>query len=86
MNSVNISGILKETIDDKYRYFEYLLPYNEENEDGLVTKIVVTFWTKQPKPRLIVLPENTRVMISGHLDVSQKFGTILLVEQLEVIR
>lgn len=86
MNSVNITGILREVIDEKYRYFEYQLPYDEENAEGSVNKIVVTFWTKLPKPRLIVLPENTRVAISGHLDVSQKFGTILLVEQLEVIR
>lgn len=85
MNTVCIIGILKEKIDDKHRYFEYDVPYEIEHET-LTPRIIIRYWTDQDNPRLIVLPENTRVAIHGHLDVSKNFGTILLVEQLEVIR
>ena len=85
MNSVNISGILKEGIDEFHRYLNYTLPFFQE---GNVTepRIVVKNWTNQPNARLIVLPLNTRVLIHGHLDGDEKFGTILLVEQLEVVK
>ena len=85
MNSVNILGYLREGVDEFYRYFDYDLPYTQEESDE-VPRIVVKYWAKQPNPRLIVLPVNTRVAIHGHLDVDKNFGTILLVEQLEVIR
>ena len=85
MNSVNIIGYLREILDDYYRTFEYELPYFEENNTA-VAKIVVKYWTNQPKARLITLPENSRVAIQGHLDAHEKFGTILIVEQVQVLR
>ena len=85
MNSVDIIGFLREGIDDYFRYFEYELPYLEENEK-VVPKIVVKYWANQPKSRLIVLPSSTRVAIHGHLDAHEKFGTILIVEQVQVLR
>ena len=85
MNSINIIGILREGIDEKYRYFEYELPFQQET--GLENpRILVCYWTNQPGSRLIILPNNTRVAIHGHLDQDKKFGTILLVEQLEVLK
>ena len=85
MNSVCIIGMLREVVDDYHRYFEYELPFQNENEK-MTPRIIVRNWTDQPKPRLIVLPENTRVAIHGHLDITEKFGTILLVSELEVLR
>ena len=85
MNSVNIIGYLRENLDEYYRTFEYELPYFEENNTA-VAKIVVKYWTNQPKARLITLPENSRVAIQGHLDAHEKFGTILIVEQVQVLR
>ena len=84
MNSVDIIGMLREVVDDYCRYFEYELPFAQEPDYG-PNRIILKFWTKQAKSRLIVLPENSRVAIHGHLDVDKKFGTILLVEQLEVL-
>ncbi len=85
MNNVDIIGMLKEVINDYDRYFEYELPFDQINNNA-APKIVVRFWTRQPKARMIILPENTKVAIHGHLDADEKFGTILLVEQLEVLR
>ena len=84
MNSVNIMGLLRENIDDYFRYFEYELPYLEENE-SVVPKIICKYWANQPKSRLNTLPDASRVAIHGHLDAHEKFGTILVVEQLQVI-
>ena len=84
MNCVDITGRVKEVIDDNYRYFEYELPFLAEPE-GKIPLIVTRFWTNVPKSRLIVLPLNTRVIIHGHLEAHEKFGTILIVEQLEVL-
>jgi hypothetical protein len=84
MNSVNIIGFLRENIDDTFRNFEYELPYLEENEKAR-TVIVVRNWTNQPNSRLNLYPANSRVAIHGHLDGHEKFGTILVVEQLQVI-
>ena len=85
MNSINIIGLLKETIDEQHRYFEYDIPYPEV-EEGSHPKIVTRYWTRMPNARLVLLPVNTRVAIHGHLDVEEKFGTILHVELLEVIK
>lgn len=85
MNTVNIIGILREKIDDNFRYFEYELPYLEEPENG-VPKIVIRYWTNQPNARLIVMPDNARVAIHGHLDVHPKFGTILVAEFIQAVR
>ena len=85
MNTVSIIGFLREKIDDYYRYFEYELP-NFEESDGAVPKIVVKYWTKLPKTRLISIPDNSRVAIQGHLDANEKFGTILFVEEIQVLR
>ena len=84
MNCVDITGRVKDVIDDDYRYFEYELPYLAESENG-APLIIVKFWTNVPKSRLILLQTNTRVIIHGHLEAHKKFGTILIVEQLEVL-
>lgn len=83
MNSVSIIGNLLEQIDEYFRYFEYDTPYIDEKSSN--AKIPIKFWSNQPNSRLIVLPNSTRVAIHGHLDINQRFGTILLVEQLEVL-
>ena len=85
MNSVNVIGMLRERIDGYYRYFEYELPYEEENNEA-ENKIVIRYWTEQPDSRLLVLPNNTRVAIEAHLDAHKDFGTILIVEQVQVLR
>ena len=84
MNSVSIIGYLRENINDYLRYFEYELPFFQENE-AAVPKIVVKYWTEQPNSRVNVLPANTRVAIQGHLDAHEKFGTIIVVEELQQI-
>ena len=82
MNSVQIIGLLRERIDDYYRNFEYELPFMEE-KCRVVPRIVIRNWTEQPRPRLIFLEDGTRVALHGHLDAHEKFGTILVVEQIE---
>ena len=82
MNSVSIIGLLRENIDDKLRYFEYELPFFQENE-AAVPRVVIKYWTEMPKTRLNVLPINTRVAIQGHLDAHEKFGTIIVVEEIQ---
>jgi len=85
MNAVNIIGMLRENVDGMHRYFEYERPYDEK---GSVenAKIIIKHWTNQEKTRLSVMPINTRVAISGHLDASEKFGTILIVEQIQSLK
>lgn len=84
MNSVSIIGYLRENINEQLRYFEYELPFFQENE-AAVPKIVVKYWTGRAGSRLDVLPINTRVAIQGHLDAHEKFGTIIIVEDLQQI-
>ena len=85
MNAVSIIGFLREKIDDQYRYFEYELPFMQES-NMTVPRIVIKSWTGQPNSRLIVLEDNVRVAIHGHLDGDPKFGTILIVEELQALR
>ena len=85
MNSVNIIGFLRENIDETYRYFEYELPYMEENAEAK-TIIVIRNWTNQPGSRLSLYPAGTRVAIHGHLDAHEKFATILVVEDIQQVR
>jgi len=84
MNCVDITGRVREALDETYRKFEYELPYFDDPSRAK-TFIVVKFWNNTPNARLITLEENTRVLIHGHLDSHEKFGTILIVEQLETL-
>lgn len=85
MNQVNIIGILKDNIDEYLRYFEYERPCEQE---GIRKAAIIPtkFWTEQPNSRLITLPNNTRVAISGRLDTHDKFDVILICEELQVLK
>ena len=85
MNSVDIIGVLKDVIDEYHRKLMYDIPFSLE-KDSKVSNIVIRYWTDQPLPRLISLEDSTRVAVHGHLEESEEFGTILLVQQLEVLR
>ena len=85
MNSVSIIGFLREKIDNIYRYFEYELNYDNEINSPR-TLIVVRYWEDQENTRLLVLPNNTRIALQGHLDAHEKFGTILVVELFQLLR
>ena len=82
MNCVDITGRVREKIDNIYRYFEYELPYFDEPKHG-PNRIVIRNWTNTENSSIIMLEGNTRVIIHAHLDVVEKFGTILVVEHLE---
>ena len=84
MNSICISGKLREAINDMYRVLEYELPSLAESETG-ETKIVCKYWTNQGQTRLHLIENNTRVLIKGHLDGHKEFGTILIVEFIEIM-
>lgn len=84
MNSFDVIGIIKDNIDEYFRYFEYELPYSD---DPLKPnpQIVIKFWTNQPNSRLLVMPSGTKIAVHGHLDMHEKFGTILIVELFQTI-
>ena len=85
MNSINIIGLLKPRIDEYYRYFEYELPFDQE-DNGLDHTIIIKYWTNLPDSRLLVLADNTRVALQGHLDTDKTHGTIIIVSEVQVIR
>lgn len=84
MNSIEIIGIVKEKTEEKFRKIEYPLPFpNKFNKDsGFINCI---FWTGTNENRLTTLVEGKRIAIRGHLDAHEKFGTIIVVEQFEVL-
>lgn len=84
MNSIALTGVLKEKVNDLYRDLEYDSPFSIE-EVKEVRHIKVVYWTKQNQNRLTNLIKGTRVLIHGHLEEHEIFGTILLAEELEVI-
>ena len=84
MNSFALTGILKGVVDKRYRDLEYDSPFSNDNLKD-VRHIKVIYWTSQCENRLITLNHGTRVLIHGHLEEHEIFGTILLAEELEVI-
>ena len=84
MNSICISGKLREAIDEKYRLLEYELPYFEEPTSG-ESKIFCRYWSNQESTRLHAIEDNSRVLIQAHLEGHEKFGTILVVEEIEIM-
>ncbi len=85
MNQVSLIGILRENIDDNYRYFEYELPFGDDPMKKNPI-IVVKNWTGQPKSRLLVMPSGSKIAVEAHLDSHEKFGTILVVEQFQGLK
>ena len=84
MNCVDISGRVRKNIDKLYRYFEFEIPYYEDSKHS-PTLIVMKYWTNMPDSRLMTIEENSRVLIHGHLDNHETFGTILIVETIETM-
>ena len=84
MNSVAVTGILKEKANQKYRELEYDSPFAKRDLKE-IRHIKVVFWTEQNENRLTNLDSGSRVLIHGHLEEHEIFGTILLAEELEVI-
>lgn len=84
MNSVELIAVLKENIDDRHRYVEYALPtYNDDNKNSQI--LVARYWSNQPLTLLNKYEVGRRVAIRGHLDAHEKFGTIVIVETLELL-
>ena len=84
MNSVTLTGILKEQIDKDFRDLIYDTPFSDYHFLE-VRHIKVKYWTHQHETRLSIIPSDSKVLIHGHLEEHEKFGTILLAEELEVI-
>ena len=84
MNAVVLTGHLQEIFDKGIREFAYDIPFADEKSNEK-RHIKVKYWTNQKDNRLTMLPRNSRVLIHGHLDEHEIFGTILLAEELEVI-
>lgn len=84
MNSVNLICVIQPPIDDVYREVEYLLPcFNDDGKNS--QKLICKYWPGSPKSRFMQIKDGTRVVLCGHLDAHEKFGTILVVEQFEVL-
>ena len=82
MNLVELSGYLKENLDAIYRELEFAIPGNNIDH-GFSTKIVCKYWTNSPNSLLINYKSEHMVGIRGHLERDQKFGIILVVEEIE---
>lgn len=84
MNSVELIAVTKSKIDSIYRYIEYALPaFNQDNKNSQV--IVARFWPNMPDCRFSSMEEGKKIAVRGHLDALEKYGTILIVEQFEVL-
>ena len=84
MNSVEILGYLKE-IDGDFRIVEAVLPtFNDKGKNTALIRM--KYWTTGNKCYFLSLPINSHVAIRGHLDVDEKFGTIVIVEQVFCIK
>lgn len=84
MNSITLICSLKNNIDSIYRQAEYALP--SYNDDGKSTQdIVLKYWTNTKGSRLTSLNVGTHIAIRGHIDHNDEHGTIVIVEQFEII-
>ena len=80
MNSVEVIGYLREQIEE-FRKIEIGLPaYNDQDKNS--GEILAKYWAGGDKNYFLLLPAGAQVAIRGHLDVDEKFGTILIIEQL----
>jgi len=85
MNCVDIIGVLRDCIDEKFRYFEYEVPYTDDY-DAKDHLIVVRDWTNLNGANFIKIAAGTKVAIHGHLDINEKFGTIIIAEQVQTLK
>lgn len=84
MNSVEIVGYLKDK-DGEFRLVETPLPtFNDKGKN--TASIYMKYWASGNKSYFLTLPMNSCVAIRGHLDVDEKFGTIVIVEQVYCIK
>ena len=85
MNTVTLVAYLKENIGNEFRKVETVKPTFDENGDNKVN-VITRFWAGGEKNYLRVMPINSMVSIVGHLEFDEKFGTIIIVEQMECLK
>ena len=84
MNSVDLIGYLRK-VDGEFRLVEVSLPtFNDEGKNTAL--VYMKYWTDGNKNYFLSLPKDSLVGIHGHLDVNEKFGTIVIVEQVYCIK
>lgn len=85
MNSIDVIGYIRNNLGDGYRKIEVGLPtFNDDGKN--TTEIIAKYWAGGDRNYFLVLPENSHVAIRGHLDYDEKFGTIVIAEQLYCLK
>lgn len=85
MNSVNLIGYLHENLGNNIRKAQISSPvFNDEGNNTFM--IYLKYWAGGDRNFLTSLPNKSHVAIQGHLEYAEKFGTIVVVEQLYCLK
>ena len=84
MNYVSLVGRIKERRDDGIRFLEVNRPESVDSADNLL--IPGRYWTMYNTNLLSSLKEGQLVAIRGRIDIDNKFGVYVIVEQVVIIK
>ena len=84
MNYVSLVGHIKHKKDDKTRFLEVSRPESVDSADNML--VPCRYWTLDNNNLLTSLKEGLLVVIRGRIDVDDKIGAYVIVEQVLIIK
>ena len=84
MNYVSLVGRIKHKKDDKTRFLEVNRPESVDSADNLL--VPCRYWTLDTNNLLTSLKEGQLVAIRGRIDIDDKIGVYVIVEQVVIIK
>ena len=86
INSVFLYGKLDKKLKNA-QYRKFICPdYFDKDDKALYVTYFIRHWTKSENARIMNLPNEVNVVISGRLDVDEKLGVIIVVEDHQIIK
>lgn len=84
ISDVFLTGRLTKVLDKTTRYVEIerLIP---DCGQFVVDYIPVSFWNKEPNSHFMKLDEGTLIVLRGRIQSEERFGIIVIAEQLAVL-
>lgn len=85
ISSIIFTGITKDIFNKKYRYIETRNSDAFNPSEDVISIIPTLYWTRDEANPLNHLPNNSYVIIQGHLESDKHIGLYVLVETFNII-
>jgi single-stranded DNA-binding protein len=85
ITNVMMIGQIDEVIADNVRYVNVERYYRDENNQFIVDKIPVVYWTRATNNFFMTMKKGTLICVKGRLEVNEDIGLLIVCDYLEML-